>query len=250
VGISHLARLNQKSAFYRPKHRVRNSPPRIHPVEILLQSPALSLIQITEHPLSPDAISNSCDYQGRTLSDVATISLAPWIGPTGIFVIDAITADQLRGHAELTPVIDTEDIDRTTDTIKTASRYLIRTSAMLKPSSVTIRHLKARLHLMPPRGRRATFWLPPETPKLSIDQPSLLIPRIARRLRVIDLPPGLMPINHNLSIVSAGRLALSEIKELLLSERSQNWIRANSPQLEDGYLSITTKRLRRLPIYI
>jgi len=57
-----------------------------------------------------------------------------------------------------------------------------------------------------------------------------------------------MPINHNLSIVSAGAMSLSEIKKILLSEKSQTWIKANSPRLENDYLSITIKRLRRMPI--
>lgn len=249
VGISHLARLDQRTAFYRPKRRVKNSPPRIHPVEVIFEPLQNAPFRLSESPLFPDGLDeNNKQTHKQTLSDIAKVSLAPWLGPEGIFVIDRDTAHELRQYAELIPAVDTDDIDRKTNTLTTPTRYLIKTSPTTKPSIQVQRHLQATISRMPPRGQRPTYWLPPEIPKLSLTQPSLLIPRIARNLRVIDLPAGVHPINHNLSIVSADTIPLSEIKEILLSERSQNWIKENSPRLENGYLSITTKRLRRLPI--
>lgn len=249
VGISHLARIDQNTAFYRPKQRVKNSPPRIHPIEVIFESVHTALLRLTEHPLSPDTFdTNDSTSSGQTLADIANISLAPWLGPEGIFIIDKETAASLQDHAELIPAVDTDDIDRKTDTLKTATRFVIKTSSATEPSERVQQHLQRTISRMPPRGRRPTYWLPPESPKLSFNKPSLLIPRIARNLRVIDLPAGVLPINHNLSIVSAGQVPLSDIKEILLSEKSQSWIQQNSPRLENGYLSITTKRLRRLPI--
>lgn len=249
VGISHLARIDQKTAFYRPKRRVKNSPPRIHPVEIIFEPLQKARFRLGQSPLFPDSLeeSNTQDHR-QTLSDIAKVSLAPWLGPEGIFVIDKDTARELQQYAELIPAVDTDDIDRNTNKLTTPTRYLIKTNPAIEPSIQVQRHLQATIPRMPPRGQRPTYWLPPEIPKLPLNRPSLLIPRIARNLRVIDLPAGVHPINHNLSIVSAGTVPLSEIKEILLSERSQNWIKENSPRLENGYLSITTKRLRRLPI--
>jgi hypothetical protein len=212
VGIAHLARLDQKSAFYRPKRRIKDSPPRIHPVEIIFAPPSSSSLCLSEHPISPDSlIDNPANYE-RTLSDVATVKLAPWLGPHGIFVVDAATAQQLRDDAELIPAVDTDDIDRLTDTLMPSTRFVIRTKPAVQPGLKLTRHLQATLCRMPPRGRRSLFWLPPEMPRLRLDQPALLIPRIARRLRVIDLPPGVMAINHNLSVVSNGQVPINENK--------------------------------------
>ena len=248
VGISHLARVDQNTAFYRPKQRVKNSPPRIHPVEVIFEPRQLAPLQLTQDPLSPDSLNASNESSGQTLSDIASVNLAPWLGPEGIFIIDRKTANGLRGHTELIPAVDTDDIERTTDTLTTPTRFMIKTSPTVEPLTKVRQHLQNQISRMPPRGRRPSYWLPPELPKLPLDQPSLLIPRIARTLRVIDLPAGVLPINHNLSIVSAGRIPLPEIKKILLSDKSQEWIKAKSPRLENGYLSITTQRLRRLPI--
>lgn len=248
VGITHLSRLDQKTAFYRPKRRVKDSPPRIHPIEIIFQSTTNPTLRITEHPLSPDTLQTESATTGQTLSDIAKVTLAPWLGPEGIFIIDAPTARKLQNHVELIPAVDTDDIDPSTQQITTPYRYVIKTDPLTKPNSKLEQHLRQNLDRMPPRGRRSTYWLPPETPNIPLNQPSLLIPRIARHLRAIELPAGIMPINHNLSIISSGHKPLSEIKEILLSEKSQAWMKANAPRLENGYLSITTKRLRRLPI--
>jgi tRNA1(Val) A37 N6-methylase TrmN6 len=248
LGIAHLSRVDQKTAFYRPKRRIKNSPPRIHPIEIVLQAASNAPFRITENPLSLDTLTAESNPSEKTLADIATVTLAPWLGPEGIFIIEGQTAQKLRDHAELIPAVDTDDIDSKTDQLTQPYRYVIKTDPQIKPSAQLDQHLRENLDRMPPRGRRATYWLAPETPRLSLDQPRLLIPRIARQLRAIELPAGVMPINHNLSIVSAGNIPLSEIKEILLSQKSQDWIKATAPRLENGYLSITTKRLRRLPI--
>ena len=109
---------------------------------------------------------------------------------------------------------------------------------------------------MAPRGRRNPVWLPPETwassdpakPHFDLSQPTLLIPRIAKRLRVVRVPAGILPIQHNLSIVSADPRDLDALAEALQTEEVQAWIQSRAARLENGYLSITTTLLRDLPV--
>jgi hypothetical protein len=63
---------------------------------------------------------------------------------------------------------------------------------------------------------------------------------------VIRLPAGILPINHNLQVVADDDL--DNIERMLLSEQAQTWVARNAPRLENGYLSITTRLLRRLPV--
>jgi hypothetical protein len=250
VGISYLARLDPSTSFYRPKLRVSGSPPRIHPVQIVLRPLATGSYPLTGEPISPDEeLGHKEKVNGPTLSDIATVSLAPWLGPMGIFVVTGKEAELLRkAGADLVDAVDTDDIED--GTLKAATRFAIRTDPVAPPKSrIVDRHLRDRRHLMPPRGQQRPYWLPPESIKLSIDQPSLLIPRIARQLRAITLPAGVLPLNHNLSIVSAREdVSLEELRAILLSTQSQAWIQRHAPRLESGYLSITTKLLRRMPV--
>lgn len=100
---------------------------------------------------------------------------------------------------------------------------------------------------MAPRGRRTPEWLPPTTfaHKLPLARPGLLIPRIARRLRPIPLPAGVMPVNSNLVIADCDDP--EALAAWLVEPAQQEWIARNAPPLEGGYLSITTTLLRRLP---
>jgi hypothetical protein len=250
VGISYLARLDAASSFYRPKLRVSGSPPRVHPIEVILRPLATGVFPLTGEPISPDEeLGHKEEVDSSTLSDIATVSLAPWLGPMGIFVVAGREAEILRrAGAELVDAVDTDDIEG--ETLKAATRFAIRTVAAGPPALRAVdRHLRDRRHLMPPRGRQRPYWLPPESIKLSLDRPSLLIPRIARELRAITLPAGVLPINHNLSIVSAREdVTLEDLRAVLLSAKSQAWIQRHAPRLDQGYRSITTKLLRRLPV--
>jgi hypothetical protein len=128
-------------------------------------------------------------------------------------------------------------------------RFAILTRADREPSPAIAAHLKAQLHRMPPRGHRNPWWLPPETITMSLDQPSLMVPRIARRIRVITLPPGVMPLNHNLSLVrSTGAYDLDALRRILLSPASHRFAMQHCARLEDNFISLTTTKLRRLPI--
>lgn len=75
-----------------------------------------------------------------------------------------------------------------------------------------------------------------------------MVPRIAKTLRPIRVPAGVLPINHNLTIVGRGGSTLDEIEAVLLSPLAKAWIESRAPRLENGYLSITTTTLRQLPV--
>lgn len=248
VSISHLARLDPSSSFYRPKVRVKGTPPRIHPVEVVLHPLAAGRFPITRAAISPDDVERKHE-NGRTLSDIAKVSIAPWLGPLGIFVVTGADVTTLRrGRAKLIPAVDTDDIDPRTDQLGEPTRFAILTTREKKPVAAVVRHLNDRYDRMPQRGRNRVYWMPPETISMNLEAPSILVPRIARRIRAVILPAGVLPLNHNLSVVSTSSQSLNELRDLLLSERCQAWVKNNAPRLESGFLSITTSLLRRMPI--
>src|SRR3546814_2141716 len=94
--------------------------------------------------------------------------------------------------------VEPDDIDPNSDTIKGSTRWAIATDADT-PEEAVLHHLDQNLHAMSQRGKRIPRWLPPETftGKLPLAVDAVLIPRIAKRLRPVLLPAGMMPINHN-----------------------------------------------------
>ena len=79
VGVDYVARLDVNSSFYRPKNRRIGSPPRIHPVEVVLRPCATAKRPLTAAPVklggAPATVSS-----GRTIIDVAFVNLAPYLG--------------------------------------------------------------------------------------------------------------------------------------------------------------------------
>lgn len=245
LGIDHLERLDPSTAFYRPKQRVKGAPPRIHPVAVVMRRPSADSIVLGDTAIYPDA-ANDDATPVVMLGEVAQVRLAPWLGSAGIFVVGAAAASRLPPEL-LVPCVDTDDI--VDGILQAPKRFAIRTGPHAEPPPAVMAHLDANLHRMAPRGRRTPRWLPPETwHALDLSQPSLLIPRIAKTLRPVRVPPGVLPINHNLSIVAAGELPLEHIEAVLSSDRAEAWVRARAPRLENGYLSITTTLLRQLPV--
>ena len=245
LGISHLARLPVESTFYRPKIRRAGSPPRVSPVEVILRATGAECLPLTNAAIYPGALQSS--GTGLTLGDIATVSIAPWLGPEGIWVVNSHIAKTLPSEW-LIPAVDTDNLT-VDDRMTTPTRWAIRTQCDVEPPAAILDHLRRKTHLMPKRKGNRPFWMPPETITLPLDQPSLIIPRIAKRLRAIHCPPGVIGINHNLSVAVAGGLhSLDDIERLLTSERSQEWLRARAPRLENSYFSITTRPLRTLPI--
>jgi len=183
---------------------------------------------------------------GITLGEIAKVTLAPWLGTNGIFVVDEATAAGLPAK-HLVPAIDTDDIRD--GQLQTPTRYAIRTTPDCLPPPAIMAHLEANLHRMAKRGLRKTPWLPPESwHKRNLNEPILLVPRIARSLRPVRVPAGILPVNHNLSIVAGDRVTLDEIEELLSSKEAHEWMQAHAARLESGFFSLSTTLLRQIPV--
>jgi len=248
MGIHHLERLDCTSAFYRPKNRRAGQPPRIHPVAVVLREAHLCERALTRAPIYPEA-DDAAFIGWSKLADVAQARLAPWLGPHGIFVIDAATACAAGIAADLLiPAIDTDNIRGGVLTAPT--KFAIRTSRDRMPPAAVMRHLEANLDRMPRTKQRTTMrWRPPESfERMDLSKPSLLIPRIAASLRPVRVPAGILPLDHGISIVSAGAMDLDTLERALLRPEAEAWVRARAPRLENGYFSLTTTLLRELPI--
>lgn len=248
MGLHHLARLDCSSAFYRPKNRRAGQPPRIHPVAVVLREAELCDVALTRAPIYPEA--DDAAYAGcRPLSEVANVRLAPWLGKHGLFVVDHATA-MAAGIPDsmLVPAVDTDNMKG--GVLSSPTKFAIRTERNVVPPDAVLRHLDANMHLLAKTKRRKDQrWLPPESfQNMSLDQPSLLIPRIAASLRPVRIPAGILPLDHGISIVTAGAATLDQIEEALLRPEAEAWVRARAPRLENGYYSLTTTLLRSLPV--
>lgn len=247
VGLCHVARLDAATSFYRPKLRRKGAPPRIHPVEVVLRPAARAGIPLTAKPISPDGADRA--EAEFTLSDIAAVRLAPWLGPAGVFALEAADARALEG-ADLIPMFDTREIaDPREDVLAPPSRFALLTRRDREPAGMVRDHLLANAARMPKRGGERPYWLPPESITLPLDQPCLVVPTIAGRLRVIKVPAGLLPTYHNLSaIYPRPGVTLAEIAEHLRSPEAQAWAAAHGAPLENGYFRVTTTTLKRLPV--
>jgi hypothetical protein len=246
AGIAHLARLDPETSFYQPKSRRRGTPPRIHPVEVVLRPEGPDHRALTRAPIS---LSNTPEERGAiALGDIATIKIAPWLGPKGIFVVDAATAARLPQSC-LIPCVDTDDVDPSTNRLRDPQRFAIRTTRDHEPEGVLREHLRREIGRMPKRGQGKLWWMPPETITLPLDRPALMIPRIGKTLRAIELPSGVLPINHNLYVIQTqDGWPLERVKAAVESDRTQAWLRDNAPPLENGYYDCRAGVIRRIPI--
>lgn len=245
LGIDHLERLDAASSFYRPKDRRAGTPPRIHPVAIVLRETSARSQVLGRAPIFPGAAPVE-HTSSRTLGDVAQVRLAPWLGTPGVFVVDAETARRLPAEG-LVPAVNAKDVRG--GVLQVVRRWAIRTERDVAPAPAVAQHLADTAHLMCARGRVNLPWGPPEPfDKLDLTRPSLLVPRIARSLKPIRLPAGVLPIDHGLSIVSAGAASLDKLEEMLTRPEAEAWVRARAPRLENGWFSLTTRLLRALPI--
>jgi hypothetical protein len=245
LGIDHLERLDVTSAFYRPKQRRAGTPPRIHPVAVVLREAHRCSKALGREPIFPGAAPADLGGQ-RTLGDVAHVRLAPWLGTPGVFVVDQSTAERLPREA-LVPAVNAKDVRD--GVLLPPTRWAIRTGRGVAPAPAIASHLASSAHLMCPRGRVNMPWAPPELfDRIDLSMPSLLIPRIARSLKPVRLPAGVLAIDHGLSIVSAGGAALDEIQRQLERPEALAWVRTRAAPLENGWFSLTTRLLRRLPV--
>lgn len=246
--IADVRRLDPSSTFYRPKYRRAGSPPRVHPVSIILKQKAAGSTPLSRDPIYPGEMAYIPPSNSGTLGDIAHVRLCPWLGTAGVFLVDAEVATRLPAD-HLVPAVDTDDIKDGRLTGHT--RFAIATERTQKPPPAILAHLAREMPRMCARGMRTgTPWIPPERfSREDLKQPSLLVPRISRTLRSVRVPAGVLPVNHNLSIVRSGAASLEEIEALLCSPESTRWMEHHAARLENGYRSVTTRLLRTLPVW-
>lgn len=247
--VRHLNRIDGDSAFYRPKNRRSGTPPRVHPVTVVLErADGDGIARLDGSPIYPG--STDVGATGRTLADIATVKLAPWLGTPGIFVVKPDVAARLPADW-LIPVADGKDF--TGGVFSGPKAFAIRTegvSCLEELPGAIVDHLKRELPRMCRRGRRDRCWLPPETwiNKFDLSQPSIVVPRICHGLTAVEIPPGILPIDHGLSIAQTPGMSLDSVMEALQTPSARQWIAARAPRLEGGFVSITTTLLRSLPV--
>jgi hypothetical protein len=247
LAIEHIERLEAESVFYRPKQRRAGTPARVHPV--------LCVLGATGQPITKAAIYPGIDpakYAAYpTLDSIAQVRIAPWLDAPEIW---ALTKDQVRAsgipHQYLVPAVDTDDIRD--GVLGAPRRFAIQTMPKERPCEEIVEHLRSQMHRMSKRGLRilqSGKWAPPERfHNFDLSQPSLLVPRIAKTPKAVRVRPGILPINHNLSIVSTGPESLKLVERALASKVAAEWMRDHAPRLEDGYHSLCTTLLRKMPV--
>ncbi|MGB3929452.1 MAG: N-6 DNA methylase [Sphingobium sp.] len=237
--VTAIRRLDASSAFFRPKTRRKGTAPRVHPVAIVLSSGANGRHLAAE----PFRFEGDAPPPGVALGDLARIQIAPWIGPDGIF---SVRNRAPFPGANLVPIVEPEDIDPHHDRIGPVRRWAFVTHPETEPPESVLRHLEGQLERMPPRGRRRVRWVPPESfaHRLPLKEPAILVPRIAKTLRAIPLPPGVVPTGHNLVVVSGERPEV--VSGWLRHPLVQAQALQHAPRLEGGYLSLTATFVRAL----
>lgn len=245
LGLEHLRRLDCSTSFYRPKQRRSGTPPRVHPVAVVLRPGGA--MRLGQEAIFPSAAQKAQGKGGLTLGDIAEVRLAPWLGTPGVFLVDEHAAAGLPFEC-LVPAIDTDDIRQ--GILASPRRFAIITRPGERPCPEILAHLEREMPRMCERGRRrGRLGLPPEPfHRFDLSVPSLLVPRIAKRLSPIRIPPGMLPVNHNLSIVRAGSHSLDDLQRLLNSDAALEWFHESAAPLENGYRSLTTRLLRTMPI--
>lgn len=235
--VASIRRLESASAFYRPKARGRGTPARVHPVAMVMTTGNGRALGADPFPI--DVVPH---VEGRTLDEIATIRLAPWLGPDGIFMVDDPSC---FARHEVVPCYEPEDLTGTEP--GEPRRWAIATSRE-RPSDAVMRHLDSNLARMPARGRQRIPWLPPETfhGRLPLASDAVVVPRISQTLRGVRLPAGAMPVNHNLVVVSG--MPTDSMLRILSDPRVRAQADALALRLESGYRSYTATLLRRLRI--
>ena len=244
-GVESLRRITE-SAFYVPKTRKAGAPPRVHPVAVVLSRSARATRPLTREAIYPE--SGEALPGAVPLGSVAQIRLCPWLGRAGVFVLPTVVSTDFPSDARV-PCVDTDDLGAD-DVLRAPQRFALRTSRGVTPDDRVRAHLERTTPSLAPRARREPCWLPPESwGPLPLAQDALLIPRIARRLRAVRLPAGVLGINHNMTVVSSA-IPLAQLTAMLTTDEVQAWIAARAPRLEGGFYSLTTTLLRQIPVLL
>lgn len=243
-GIGHLERLDSQSAFYRAKSRTKGSPARVHPVAVTLRHHEFSNIALTEEPVYPGA--DACKLQGTPLNEVAKVFLGHWVGKDGVFFIDEATAASLP-RKYLVKAIDSDEL--TGGRLGEVKRYVIVCDPTEKPPTAIRDHLKPRVKQLAPRAQMTPYWRTPErVHDRDLSMERLVIPRIAKQLTAIRVPAGVMPVNHNVTIVAGNPGELDALEAFINSPVANEWATIRADRLEGGYFSFVTTLLQRLPV--
>jgi hypothetical protein len=105
------------------------------------------------------------------------------------------------------------------------------------------------MHMMAAGGLRGAYWTPPETfHNRDLSQVTLMVPRIAKSPKAVWLQPNMLAVNHNVSIISGDLNLLTRIEKALRGELAARWLSDHAPAIEDGYRTINTRLLRKMPI--
>jgi hypothetical protein len=243
--LTDVERLDVKSAFYRPKSRARGTPPRVHPLSVVMKKGGTDGQPLSKAPIFPGV--DPTRYEGYpTLEELAEVRIGPWLGTFGVFVVSADVAATLPS-GYLVPAVDTDDI--VDGALGEPKRYAIRTNPKTQPCAAILSHLLENRATLAPRARMPIPWMPPERcDTIDLSRPALLVPRIATSPRGVHLPAGVLPLNHNLSIVCAAPDILLKIELALRGDLASAWVNDHAPRLENGYYSLTTTLLRKMPI--
>jgi tRNA1(Val) A37 N6-methylase TrmN6 len=246
LAIEHVERLDASTAFYKPKQKKKGTPARVHP--LLLVMSEQGAIPLGKAPIYPGV--DESKYEGLpTLGDLVTVKIGPYLGPAGVF---SVTPDEARA-AGLPPevlvrAVDCDDIEDE-QLGPTTKRYAILTRPDVRPCEAVMRHLKKHIEALSGDEVRSSDWMPPETwHGRDLSQASLMVPRIATSPKAVWVPPGVIPINHDLSILSSDLQLLARVKRALEGELAAQWMREHMPPIENGYHTLNTERLRMMPI--
>lgn len=243
--LQHVERLSAKSSFYRPKHRVKGTPPRISPVVVHLGFGAGR--PLTEEPIYPGVDPAQYAHLPK-LGDIATVTLSPWLGPDGIFLLthdDAMLNDIPAEY--LVPSVDARDV--VDGILQEPKRYALLVNPDETPAPQVLAHLERAMPRMCAGGRRKIPWMPPESVhNRDLSKQSLLILRITNTAVPVRLPSGILPNDHHLTITCESDLDLSRIERALHGELATKWLAAHGSTLENGYFQVSAPILRQLPI--
>ena len=241
--VGHCERLDAATSFRRPKRRTGGTPPRVHPVRIVLGPEGRTIGS------RAFAVEEGADLAGPTLSDHATVRLGPWLGSKGGFTFGRDVMEALlphvrveRGGVSIVPAATARDVGAD-GRLRPPSTWALLTRPDHEPGEALRRHLEAA---GPLDARR--WWMPRERATLDLASEAIVVPRIARTIRAVRLEPGRLPVDHALYVVSSGSMAIAEIAAALTGEEAAEHARRNAPRLEDGYLDIRASLIRTVPL--
>lgn len=244
--IARVEALDASSSFYRPKtHRRQGDPPRIDPIAIVLRPTGGRTLG--PEPIYPRETEAATSSPRVLLGDVARVTVAPWLGGRGCFLITPDEAAALPRDA-LVPAVTAKDFD---DGKPILRRYAIRTTPDETPAPVVRRHLsRSRRHLSPRARDVNCAWLPPEPfHDWDFTQACIVVPDISLTLSPTRLPAGILPVDHGLAVIRPnGKHSLDELENMLRKPEIQARASARAARVENGYRRFPTTLLRRLPV--